>query len=90
MTRQQPDTGESTNSIIARGDDHAWPHVEALLKAGATLIRVAKLGRCYVDRGHGPSSPSLSYTRVRRLERAGVLRFVGIDRYDLAKREDAA
>ncbi len=79
------ETGESTRSIVARGDDKAWPWVRAELVAGATLLRVPKLRRAYPDRGDGPYGKGISDTRVRTLERQGVLRFVGVDRYALAE-----
>lgn len=84
MTRQ-PDTGESTRAITARGDDEAWPQIKTELVAGATLLRVSKLRRAYADKGGGPYGSGISDARVRRLERAGVLRYVGVDRYALAE-----
>lgn len=79
-----PETGESTASIIARGDDADWPHVKAALEAGATLLRPSRLDRYYVARDLAIGSRSLSKTRVKRLEREGVLVHVGVDRYALA------
>lgn len=80
----QPDTGEPTASINKRSDDNAWPSVEALLRhPGATLLRVPKLKRAYADLGSGPHGSGISDTRVRKLERDGVIRFVGVDRYAL-------
>lgn len=78
------DVGESTRSIIARGDDEAWPRIRQELEAGATLLRVPKLRRAYADKADGPYGPGISDTRVRKLEREGVIRHVGVDRYSLA------
>lgn len=77
------DTGESTASIVARGDDRAWPAVLQALQAGATLLYVPKVRRAYIDRGEGPVGPGISATRVRKLERAGTIRHAGVDRYAL-------
>jgi hypothetical protein len=79
------DTGESTRAIIARGDDEAWPLLKRELENGATLLRVPKLRRAYADKGCGLYGRGISETRVRKLERDGVLRFVGVDRYALAE-----
>ncbi len=83
------ETGETTAAIIARGDDRAWPEVLAALRSGATLLRVPKLRTAYPDRGQGPSGSGISDTRVRKLEREGVLQHVGVDRYALAEKERA-
>jgi hypothetical protein len=85
---RQPDAGESTAAINARGDDQSWPAVAAELRTGATLLRIPKLRRAYCDRGNGPYGPGITDTRVRKLERTGVLRFVGVDRYHLAETLD--
>lgn len=77
------DTGETTRQIIARADAEAWPHVRAELESGATLLRIPKLRRAYPDRGEGPYGRGISDTMVRRLERTGALRFIGVDRYGL-------
>ncbi len=78
-----PETGESSASINRRSDDEAWPHILIELKAGATLLRIPKLKRAYADRGQGPYGRGITDTRVGKLERAGTLRFVGVDRYEL-------
>jgi hypothetical protein len=85
----QPDTGESTASINRRADDAAWPRIEERLKeTGATLLRIPKLKRAYADCGRGPEGAGISDTRVRHLEKDGVIKFVGVDRYMLlAQRE---
>ena len=54
----QNDTGESTRSINARGDDLAWPAVQKALEKGAELRRPSGLRRYYpyskdVPTGHG-------------------------------------
>lgn len=80
------ETGESTASINRRGDDEAWPRVEAALRDGATLYRPPKLDRYYLDFGEGPAgNGSLTPARVRKLEGEGVLEQVGEYRYALAK-----
>lgn len=81
-----PDTGESSASINRRSDDEAWPHVRAELETGATLLRIPKLRRAYPDRGDGPYGRGLNDARVRKLEREGIIQFVGVDRYSLAAR----
>lgn len=83
-----PDTGWSTASIVASGDDRSWPHIERELQAGAILLRVAKLKRSYCDKGQGPYGPGISDARVRKLEKAGTLKHVGVDRYALANAPD--
>lgn len=83
----RPDTGESTAAITARGDDEAWPHIMRALEAGATLLRVPALRRAYADHGGGPQGRGISESRVRKLERAGVLRYVGVDRYALTRND---
>jgi hypothetical protein len=87
---RKPDAGESTASINARGDDASWPSVLAELQTGATLLRVPKLRRAYADRGNGPYGPGISEARIRKLERAGVLRNAGVDRYALVEIATAA
>ncbi len=79
------DTGETVAAINARSDDRTWPVVLEGLRAGATLLRVPKLRRAYLDRGNGPCGGGISDARVRKLERAGTLRHVGVDRYALAE-----
>jgi len=82
--RTAPDTGESSASINRRADDAAWPFVRAELESGATLLRIPKLRRAYPDRGNGPYGRGLNDVRVRKLEREGILRHIGVDRYALA------
>ena len=84
MSRRQPDAGESSASINRRADDDDWPHIERELRAGATLRREPKIKRAYADRGAGPYGRGISDTRVRKLEREGVIVHVGVDRYALA------
>lgn len=79
----QSETGESTASIIARGDDESWPRVMAELQSGAILLRVPKLRRGYSDRGQGPYGSGISDARIRKLEGEGILRHIGVDRYSL-------
>ena len=78
------DAGESSAAITARGDDYSWPKIEPELKTGATLLRVPKLRRGYADKGHGPYGAGISDNRIRRLEREGVIKQIGVDRYTLA------
>lgn len=78
------ETGESTRAIVSRGDDAAWPTVKVELETGATLLRVPKLRRAYPDRGAGAYGSGISDARLRKLEREGVLRHVGVDRYALS------
>lgn len=82
----QPDTGETTAAINRRADDDSWKQILPRLEAGATLVRVSGLRRYYVDPGSGPEGPGLSEFGVRRLERQGVLKYVGVDRYGLAEK----
>lgn len=77
------DTGERTSVIVARSDDASWPYVLAELQNGATLLRIPKLRKGYVDRIGGLGGPGISDTRILKLEREGVLRIVGANRYAL-------
>jgi hypothetical protein len=79
------DYGESAAAINRRGDDASWPLVLKELKGGATLKRVPSIKRSYADNGHGPFGPGLSDARIRKLEKAGTIRFVGVDRYALTE-----
>ncbi|WP_374467422.1 hypothetical protein [Ferrovibrio sp.] len=85
MMRQQPDIGESAASINRRADDESWPHIKRELETGATLLRVPRLQRSYPDRGDGPYCVGISDLRLKKLVRAGVLKFVGVDRYALSE-----
>jgi len=82
---QQPDTGETVASINARGDDRSWPWIMKELQGGATLLRVPKLRRAYPDQGRGPYGQGITDTRLRKLERAGTIHHVGVDRYALSE-----
>lgn len=79
------DTGESTASIVRRGDDRAWPRVRLALLAGAELRRPTGLQRyyLYVKTSPSPMPGSLSATRVKTLERCGVLKRAGDESYGL-------
>lgn len=79
----QPDTGETSAEINARGDDRAWPWIVKELEDGATLVRVPKLRRAYPDQGRGPYGQGITETRLRRLEQTGIVRHIGVDRYAL-------
>lgn len=83
--RRANDTGEPAAAMNARADDLAWQTVLPLLKAGATLLRVPKLRRSYADCGQGPAKGGLTDGRMRRLERDGVIRQIGVDRYALVE-----
>lgn len=88
MTRT--DTGETTASIHARADDEQWPGVLAALRRGATLYRPPRLDHYYLDEAGRVGGGFLSRARVRRLEREGVLVWVGVGRYGLAAGADDA
>lgn len=78
-------TGESTASIVARGDDAAWLVIRARLRPGARLRRVPKLKRSYLLTDAGdPSGPGISDARLRKLLASGTLAEAGIDTYMLA------
>jgi hypothetical protein len=77
------ETGESTASIVKRGDNAAWSAIETALRNGATLKRVPSLRRSYADLGQGPQGQGISDTRLRSLEHAGIVRVIGVDRYGL-------
>ncbi len=82
----QPEVGESTASINARCDDNAWPRVLSALQSGATLFRPVKLKNYYTmchDELHPNNGIGISATRVRKLEQAGLLIRIGVDRYAL-------
>ena len=79
--RSAPETGESTRSIIAAANARAWSEVLPALRAGATLGRPsAKLPNYYVN-GMGSLTPAF----VRKLEREGFLRRIGVDIYALVE-----
>jgi hypothetical protein len=80
-----PETGESSARINRRSDDAAWPSLLLELEAGATLLHIPKLKRAYADKGQGPYGAGVTATYVRKLEREGVIKFVGVDRYALRK-----
>lgn len=73
------DTGESAAAINQRADDACWSVVLPMLQAGATLRRVPKLRRSYVD-GHG----GISDAGVRRRIKSGDLVEAGLDQFALA------
>lgn len=75
----KPATGDSTAEIYGRSNDRAWMAVLPLLQAGAALRR-EPTGYYYVD-GRGGLTPA----RIKRLERDGVLRRIGVDTYALAE-----
>ncbi|MEN6464526.1 MAG: hypothetical protein ABFD62_05030 [Syntrophaceae bacterium] len=79
------DTGESSSSITNRSDNMAWSFIVGQLKEGATLLRIPKFRKSYPDKGQGPYGQGISDTRVRELERNGILQKVGVDRYVLNK-----
>lgn len=80
------EAGESSAAINARCDDMTWPRVLSALQSGATLFRPIKLTRyftkCPDDRDPNDGI-GISATRVKKLESAGVLIHVGVDRYAL-------
>jgi hypothetical protein len=82
------ETGESTASIRARGDQTNWPHVESALRDGAELQRPMGL-RDYYTRGLADRDPrngrGITAAMVRRLEADGVIARVGVDTYKLAR-----
>jgi hypothetical protein len=82
----QNETGESTASINARCDDNAWHRVLSALQSGATLFRPVRL-KNYYTMCHDDLDPNngigISATRVRRLEQAGIVIRIGVDRYAL-------
>lgn len=82
------ETGESSASINSRSDDNAWSRVVSALQSGATLFRPAKLTR-YYTKCHDDCDPNegigISATRVKKLDQAGALIRVGVDKYALGK-----
>lgn len=86
MKSRAAETGESSASIVRRRDDRSWPGVLRMLQAGATLVRPSRLRDYYTDAGPEHfGETSLSASRVKKLEAAGILQRVGVDRYGLAK-----
>lgn len=85
------DTGESTASIVRREDDRAWPIVRKALIAGAELRRPTGLRRYYPYFRATPSAApgSLSETRVKTLERCGILRRTGEGVFALVEKVSA-
>lgn len=82
------ESGESTTSIIRRGDDEAWPAVRSALEAGGWLRVHHRIERAAVEglaEKDLRSGRTISSTRVRRLEREGVLERCGVDVYTLNK-----
>ena len=84
------DVGESSASINRRRDDSTWPLVESALRDGGHLYRpMAARGYyvCGIDQKDRRYHVGISATRVKRLERAGVLSLTGVDRYELSRQE---
>ena len=82
------ETGESTASVNARCDDNTWTRVLLALQSGATIYRPTKLTRYYTkcqDDRDPNDGIGLSATRIKKLELAGILVRVGVDRYALGK-----
>lgn len=75
----KPATGDSTAEIYGRLNDRAWAIVFPMLQAGAALRR-EPTGYYYAE-GRGGLTPA----RIKRLERDGVLRRIGVDTYALAE-----
>ena len=73
------DTGESTNSIVAAGNQRGWDQILPQLRAGAVLKRDSKTRRSYVE-GWG----SLTDPFVRKRVAAGDLVEAGLDKWRLA------
>lgn len=90
------ETGETTAAINARMNARMMPDILSALRQGGTLFRPAKLDNWYIDMsdaGHAlHHRGGLTRAAVKTLERDGVIRFVGVDRYGAAKlpAEDAA
>lgn len=83
------DTGETTAAINARMNERALPDVMEGLREGGTLIRPARLDCWYLDMGAGHhklhNRGGLTRSFVKKLERDGVIRHVGVDRYGLVQ-----
>lgn len=79
------ETGETTAAINARQNARAMPDVLSALRQGGTLFRPAKLDTWYIDMGNAchplHQRGGLTRSAVKQLERDGVIRFVGVDRY---------
>lgn len=75
-------------ALRPRTNDREWNAIEKVLLAepGTTLFRDQRLKRAYPDRGQGPVGGigSLTEHRLAKFERAGVLTFVGVNRYTLS------
>lgn len=81
----QSETGESSSSILARSDNDAWPKSLDALRGGATLHKPAKLKTYYPQLPGGQYvSGGLTSSFVKKLEKSGVLVWVGEGRYRLA------
>lgn len=80
------DTGESTATIVARADSIAWDMMLPLLKAGAPIVRFPRLRRSYArDVQKGLTVGGISDSRIRKLERDGIITHTGVDRYALVE-----
>ena len=82
------DIGETTRSINKRSDDMAWVRVLKGLQDGGFLQVHRKIGRVAVhglNEKHKSHHATISMSRVRSLERAGVLSQVGVDKYVLTE-----
>lgn len=81
-----PDTGETVAQIQARGADRAWPDILNALQAGAVLRRPVRMTDFYtigLPPGDKRNGRCLFASRVKKLEREGVLVRVGVDTYGL-------
>lgn len=81
MTRQQPETGQTTAAIYAKANQRGWVTILPALRAGAVLTRPSPKLRTYYVNGSGGLSPSF----VRRMEREGLIRRVGVEAYQLVE-----
>jgi hypothetical protein len=82
-------TGEATSAIIKRQDDANWPRVHAALSEGAILWKPVKISNYYIRRGNETGGGCLSMTRIRKLERDGVIELVGPFTYRLTPNPSA-
>lgn len=78
------ETGESVRSINKRSDDMVQNRVLDALSSGAYLIVHRKINRAVVEGIDDRSENygvTVSLTRVRKLEKDGVITQVGVDKY---------
>jgi hypothetical protein len=83
---QVPETGETTTSIIRRGNDEAWAAIRPMMENGTLLKRAPKPPYNYYTQEPCGffGAKGLTPGRVAKLVRDGEIEQAGADTYRLA------